>query len=81
MAARHCQWHLCIKQYKRVTASGAFALAHPDYDPLPLDQHYYCRSTTKDVTVSGAFALHHYQWRAVIRRFQILFLSLLLLII
>jgi hypothetical protein len=28
---------------------------HPDHDPLPLDQHYYYRSTTKDVTASSAF--------------------------
>jgi hypothetical protein len=35
----------------------------------------------KDATGSGAFAPRHRQWRTVIRRFQILLLSLLLLII
>jgi hypothetical protein len=39
----------CIKQYKRAIVYGAFALA------LPLDQHYYCRSTTKDGTDSDVF--------------------------
>jgi hypothetical protein len=53
MTVRH--WCLYIKQYKHVTGSDAFALAHPDHDPLPFDQHYYCRSTTKDATGSGAF--------------------------
>jgi hypothetical protein len=55
MAVRHWQWHLCIKQCKRATDSGTFALAHPDHNSLPLDQHYYCRSTTKDVTSSDVF--------------------------
>jgi hypothetical protein len=35
----------------------------------------------KDATDSGAFAQRYCQWRAAIRRFKILFLSLLLLII
>jgi hypothetical protein len=52
---RHCQWRLYIKQYKRATDSDVFALAHPDHDPLPLDQYYYCRSTTKDATDGDTF--------------------------
>jgi hypothetical protein len=40
--SKRVQWCLCIKQCKRATNSGAFALARPDHDSLPLDQHYYC---------------------------------------
>jgi hypothetical protein len=41
--------------------SDAFALAHHDHDPLPFDQHYYCRLTIKDVTNSDANAPRHCQ--------------------
>jgi hypothetical protein len=52
---RHYQWRFCIKQCKRATSSGAFALAHPD-------QHYYCRSTTKDATGNGALSFVNFKF-------------------
>jgi hypothetical protein len=60
-----------------IRVSDAFALAHSDYDSLPLDQHYYCRSTIKYVTDSDAFTKtslsvarlqrRHCQWRVYLK--------------
>jgi hypothetical protein len=52
-----------------------------EQEPTRHDQWCVYTILYKDATGSDVFALCHCQWRAVIRRFQILFLSLLLLII
>jgi hypothetical protein len=74
----YCQWRLCVKQCKRATVSGAFA--HPDYDPLPLDQHLLLPKTPMSVTRYLKTSLS-VQRCAAIRKFQNLLLLLLLLII
>jgi hypothetical protein len=49
---------LAVARSKRVTGSDTEQTrhcAHPDHNPLPLDQYYYYWSAIKDVTDGDAF--------------------------
>jgi hypothetical protein len=84
-----------IYEWQRATASGVFvnaplpeaSLVVSNVDPTVMDRDQdeeRWRVYTvlhKDTTCSGVFAPRHCQWRAAIRRFQNLLLSILLLII
>jgi hypothetical protein len=56
MTARYCQWRevnaslLVMFLSKRTTDSDAFTLAHPNQDPLLLDQHVMPPKTPPTVT-------------------------------
>jgi hypothetical protein len=61
---RHYQWRLYVKQCKHATDSDAFALAHPDHDPLPLDQHLLSPKTPLPV---ARLQRRHCQWRVYLK--------------
>jgi hypothetical protein len=64
---------------KRATVSGAFASYI--YKTRSAFPSHLREVWTKRATGSGAFRLRHWQWRAAIRIFEILYFSLLFLII